>query len=49
MTHLQKLSKAKEKIEKITNLGDAPEEFACPECGKKWFGNFLKWKVYELF
>ncbi len=25
--------KSKENIEKITNLGDAPEEFKCPECG----------------
>ncbi|AKM84170.1 TPA: type I DNA topoisomerase [Candidatus Campbellbacteria bacterium] len=25
--------KAKEGIEKITNLGDAPKEFKCPECG----------------
>ncbi|MCC7469769.1 MAG: type I DNA topoisomerase [Bacteroidetes bacterium] len=35
-----KAVKAKEKIEKITNLGDAPEEFACPECGKK-----MVWKL----
>jgi len=26
---------AKESIEKITNLGDAPEEFLCPKCGEK--------------
>ena len=26
--------KSKDKIEKITNLGDAPEEFKCPKCGK---------------
>jgi DNA topoisomerase-1 len=25
--------KAKDKLEKITNLGDAPEEFKCPTCG----------------
>ncbi len=25
--------KSKDKIEKITNLGDAPEEFKCPVCG----------------
>jgi DNA topoisomerase-1 len=25
--------KAKDKIEKITNLGDAPKEFKCPVCG----------------
>ncbi|OHA15864.1 MAG: DNA topoisomerase I [Candidatus Taylorbacteria bacterium RIFCSPLOWO2_12_FULL_43_20] len=25
--------KSKEKMEKITNLGDAPEEFKCPLCG----------------
>jgi len=25
--------KSKDKIEKITNLGDAPAEFKCPECG----------------
>ncbi|MCK5095863.1 MAG: type I DNA topoisomerase [Candidatus Pacebacteria bacterium] len=25
---------SKDKIEKITNLGDAPEEFKCPKCGK---------------
>lgn len=27
--------KSKEKIEKLTNIGDAPEEFPCPVCGKK--------------
>jgi DNA topoisomerase I len=26
--------KSKEKIEKITNLGNAPKEFSCPKCGK---------------
>ncbi len=26
---------SKEDIEKVTNLGDAPEEFPCPICGKK--------------
>ena len=26
--------KSKDEIEKITNLGDAPEEFKCPICGK---------------
>ena len=26
--------KSKDKIDKITNLGDAPEEFKCPKCGK---------------
>ncbi len=26
--------KAKENIEKLTNLGDAPKEFVCPKCGK---------------
>jgi len=25
--------KSKEKIEKLTNLGDAPKEFKCPKCG----------------
>lgn len=30
-----KALKEKEKIEKLTNLGDAPEEFPCPVCGKK--------------
>ena len=28
-----KAVKSKEKIEKITNLGDAPAEFKCPKCG----------------
>jgi DNA topoisomerase-1 len=28
-----KAVKAKDKIEKLTNLGDAPKEFPCPECG----------------
>ncbi|MCU0660278.1 MAG: type I DNA topoisomerase [Candidatus Pacebacteria bacterium] len=27
--------KAKDKIEKITNLGDAPDEFPCPKCEAK--------------
>lgn len=27
--------KAKDKLDKITNLGDAPEEFKCPKCGAK--------------
>lgn len=27
--------KSKDKIEKLTNIGDAPEEFPCPTCGKK--------------
>lgn len=26
--------KSKEKIEKLTNIGDAPKEFPCPTCGK---------------
>jgi DNA topoisomerase I len=26
---------AKENIEKLTNLGDAPDEFPCPKCGAK--------------
>jgi DNA topoisomerase I len=29
-----KAVQAKEDIEKITNLGDAPKEFPCPKCGK---------------
>lgn len=29
-----KAVEAKEDIEKITNLGDAPKEFPCPKCGK---------------
>ena len=29
-----KALKAKENIEKLTNLGDAPKEFPCPVCGK---------------
>ncbi|MEK7505939.1 MAG: type I DNA topoisomerase [Patescibacteria group bacterium] len=32
--------KSKEKLDKITNLGDAPEEFLCPECGSK-----MIWKL----
>lgn len=27
--------KSKEKIEKLTNIGDAPKEFPCPLCGKQ--------------
>lgn len=27
--------KAKDKMDKITNLGDAPKEFPCPVCGKE--------------
>lgn len=30
----QKDVAAKEDIEKLTNLGDAPKEFPCPKCGK---------------
>ncbi len=26
--------KSKDKIEKLTNIGDAPKEFPCPVCGK---------------
>lgn len=29
-----KAVEAKEHIEKLTNLGDAPKEFPCPKCGK---------------
>jgi DNA topoisomerase I len=29
-----KAVQAKEHIEKLTNLGDAPKEFPCPKCGK---------------
>lgn len=32
-TPFTKAVKAKNKIEKITNMGDAPEEFTCPLCG----------------
>ncbi|OGN09796.1 MAG: DNA topoisomerase I [Candidatus Yanofskybacteria bacterium RIFCSPHIGHO2_02_FULL_39_10] len=32
-TPFHKDVKAKEKIEKLTNLGDAPVEWKCPECG----------------
>lgn len=32
--------KSKDKIEKLTNLGDAPKEFPCPVCGKK-----MVWKL----
>lgn len=33
-TPFSKAVTAKENIEKITNLGDAPSEFPCPKCGK---------------
>ncbi len=29
--------KAKDKIDKITNLGDGPKEFPCPVCGKEMY------------
>ena len=29
--------KSKDKIEKITNLGDGPKEFPCPVCGKEMY------------
>ncbi len=29
-----KMVKSKDKLDKITNLGDAPAEFKCPKCGK---------------
>ena len=32
-TPFTKAVKSKNKIEKITNMGDAPEEFKCPVCG----------------
>lgn len=32
-TPFSKEVKAKESIEKLTNLGDAPKEFPCPKCG----------------
>jgi DNA topoisomerase-1 len=32
--------KSKDKIEKLTNLGDAPKEFPCPTCGKA-----MVWKL----
>ncbi len=32
-TPFRKEVKSKEKIEKLTNLGDAPPEFKCPKCG----------------
>ena len=32
-TPFTKAIKSKAKIEKLTNMGDAPEEFLCPECG----------------
>lgn len=35
-----KAVKSKEKIEKLTNLGDAPKEFPCPTCGKP-----MVWKL----
>ncbi len=34
-TPFHKDVKAKEKIEKLTNLGEAPSEFKCPVCGSK--------------
>lgn len=33
-TPFTKAIEAKENIEKLTTLGDAPKEFPCPECGK---------------
>ena len=33
-TPFKKAVKAKDKIEKLTNMGDAPQEFPCPVCGK---------------
>ena len=30
-----KAVKAKNKIEKLTNMGDAPKEFVCPQCGEQ--------------
>lgn len=33
-TPFTKAVHAKEDIEKLTNLGDAPKEFPCPKCGK---------------
>jgi DNA topoisomerase-1 len=33
-TPFSKAVAAKENIEKLTNLGDAPSEFPCPKCGK---------------
>jgi DNA topoisomerase-1 len=33
-TPFSKAVAAKENIEKLTNLGDAPTEFPCPKCGK---------------
>ncbi|MFZ2719925.1 MAG: type I DNA topoisomerase [Minisyncoccia bacterium] len=34
-TPFSKAVKSKNKIDKITNMGDAPEEFPCPTCGGK--------------
>ena len=48
----QKDVKAKDKIDKITNLGDAPDEFKCPTCGKDMIvklgknGKFLSCSAY---
>ncbi len=44
--------KSKDKIDKITNLGDAPDEFKCPTCGKDMIvklgknGKFLSCSTY---
>ncbi len=32
-TPFKKAVKAKDKVEKLTNMGDAPKEFTCPTCG----------------
>lgn len=34
-TPFHKEVKEKDKLAKVTNLGDAPEEFLCPKCGSK--------------
>lgn len=45
---------AKENIEKLTNLGDAPKEFPCPKCGKPMViklgrgGKFLSCGTFPL-
>lgn len=39
-TPFLKAVKSKDKIEKITNMGPAPEEFKCPECGSD-----MVWKL----
>ena len=36
--------KEKDKLEKVTNLGEAPENMKCPKCGSK-----LIIKLYPLF